>query len=114
MGIVLFDQNADGSNKNKSKESGSKLIIARGNTSEKLELEKEAFNQMAFLVMPPIALPRLFDTGFRRDVVAGALRTNVLSNFLGAICFVAKYYRALYPDMGQYVNSNSIVIDITG
>ena len=42
-----------------SKEAGSELVIANGDSAELLELEEESFNKMAFLVKPPIDEPRI-------------------------------------------------------
>lgn len=42
-----------------SKEAGSELVIANGDSAELLEFEEELFHKMAFLVKPPIDVPRI-------------------------------------------------------
>ena len=55
----LCKKDTDAGQINESKETGSELIIANGDSAELLELEEELFHEMAFLVKPPIDEPRI-------------------------------------------------------
>ena len=48
-------------------ESGGELVIAHGDTAELLEFEEECLHKMAFLVQPPIDVPRVGDIRRRRE-----------------------------------------------
>lgn len=43
----------------KGEKARSEFIVTDGNSAERFELEKEFFHKMAFLIKPPIAIPRI-------------------------------------------------------
>ena len=55
----LCKKNTDASEMDEGKEARSEFIKTSGNPSELLELEEKGFHKMAFLVKPPIDVPRV-------------------------------------------------------
>jgi hypothetical protein len=90
-GVVLFDQNSNGSKQDKGEERLSQFVIASGNTAEMLELIKETLHQMALFVNPPITIPRIRIVCFGRDAVIPAALQNIFSDFRGTIRFISKH-----------------------
>ena len=83
------------------------LILTGGNAAKLFQLEKEAFNQVAFLVSPPVAEPRLSSIRLWRDAVIGLVGGNVFPNPECSVSFVSEHPRTLDGDCAQQFFCNS-------
>ena len=96
------------------KKTGSELIIANGNSAELLEFEEELFHKMAFLVKPPIDVPRIslafpgWDTKIR--IMVG----NKLAKRPFAIGLISKDSRPFQGNLAEQLFSDSDVMNVAG
>ena len=72
----------------KGEESRCELVITRGHPAELLELEEEGLHKMAFLVEPPIDLPRVRVISFWRDTEIRITARDKLPQRLFAISLI--------------------------
>ena len=97
-----------------SKEAGSELVIANGDSAELLELEEESFNKMAFLVKPPIDVPRISFTLPGRDTEIRVMVGNKLAKCPFAIGFISKDGRPFQGNPAEQFFSDSDVMNVAG
>ena len=97
-----------------SKEAGSELVIANGDSAELLELEEESFNKMAFLVKPPIDVPRISFTIPGRDTKIRVMVGNKLAKRPFAIGFISKDSRSFQVNPAEQLFSDSDVMNVAG
>lgn len=90
-----------------SKEAGGELVIANGDSAELLEFEEELFHKMAFLVKPPIDVPRISFTIPGRDTEIRVMVGNKLAKCPFAIGFISKDGR---PFQGNPAGSFSATV----
>ena len=96
----------------KSKETGSELIIAGGDSEEHLELEEEPIYQMAFLVEPPIDIPWISFTIPGRDTEIGTMVGDKLTKRPFAIGFISKDSRPFQGNLAEQYFSDSDVMNV--
>ena len=96
----------------KSKETGSELIIAGGDSAELLELEEEPFYKMAFLVEPPIDVPWISFTIPGRDTEIGTMVGDKLTKRPFAIGFISKDSRPFQGNLAEQHFSDSDVMNV--
>ena len=88
---VLFNQNGNRSNKNKSEERLCEFVVSCCDTAKMFEFIEETLHQMTLFVQPPITLPRVRIIRFRRYTVIPTAFQNVSPDFRCAISLVAKH-----------------------
>ena len=92
-----------------SQEAGSEFIEACGDPSELLELEEEGFHKMAFLVEPPIDIPRIRIIFPRRDTEIRVVVGNELTEFPLAIGPVSENGRPLEVNLAdQFLGDSNV------
>ena len=94
------------------KETGSEQIIANGDSAELLELEEEPFYKMAFLVKPPIDVPRISFTLPGRDTEIGIMVGDKLAKRPFAIGFISKDSRPFQGNLAEQHFSDSDVMNV--
>jgi len=72
----------NGSEINESEERGIKVVVSGSDSAEPFDFLEETFNQVAFLVQPPINWPEIGGIAFGRDGAAGPMACNILPDFL--------------------------------
>ena len=97
-----------------SKEAGSELVIANGDSAELLEFEEELFHEMTFLVKPPIDVPRISFTFPGRDTKIRAMVGNKLAKRPFAIGFISKDSRPFQGNPAEQLFSDSDVMNVAG
>ena len=97
-----------------SKETGSELIIANGDSAELLEFEEELFHKMAFLVKPPIDVPRISFILPGRDTEIRVMVGNKLAKCPFAIGFISKDGRPFQGNPAEQLFSDSDVMNVAG
>ena len=97
-----------------SKEAGGELVIANGDSAELLELEEESFNEMAFLVKPPIDVPWISFTIPGRDAEIRVTVGNKLAKRPFAIGFISKDSRSFQVNPAEQLFSDSNVMNVAG
>ena len=95
-------------------EAGSEFIEASGDPSELLELEEEGFHKMAFLVKPPIDVPRISFTIPGRDAEVRVTVGNKLAKRPFAIGFISKDSRSFQVNPAEQLFSDSNVMNVAG
>ena len=88
------------------------LIITGGNAAKLFQLEEKALHEMAFLVSPPVAEPRLSFIRLWRDAVIGLVGGNVFPNPECSVSFVSEHPRTLDGDHAQQFFCNSDIVHI--
>ena len=88
------------------------LIITGGNAAKLFQLEEKALHEMAFLVSPPVAEPRLSFIRLWRDAVIGLVGGNVFANPECSVSFVSEHPRTLDGDHAQQFFCNSDIVHI--
>lgn len=68
---------------------------------------------MTLLVVPPVTLPWIYAVAFRRDSVLTILTLDKLPDVLGTIGFISQDTAFCEVNIGQKVNGNLAVMDIT-
>ena len=96
------------------KETGSEFIIANGDSAELLELEEESFYKMAFLVEPPIDVPRISFTIPGRDTEIRIMVGDELAKRPFAIGFISKDSRSFQVNPAEQFFSDSNVMNVAG
>ena len=86
---ILGNPDHGSSELNTSKETTSKLVVAGGNPTKLLNLLKETFYQMAFLIERPVTFPRMLFVRFGRNAVGCTSMGNIITDSLCTICFVS-------------------------
>ena len=97
-----------------SKEAGSELIIANGDSAELLELEEEPFYKMAFLVKPPIDVPRISFTIPGRDTEIRIMVGDKLAKRPLAVSLIGKDSRSFQVNPAEQFFSDSNVMNVAG
>ena len=97
-----------------SKEAGGELVIANGDSAELLEFEEELFHKMAFLVKPPIDVPRISFTLPGRDTEIRVMVGNKLAKRPFAIGFISKDGRPFQGNPAEQLFSDSDVMNVAG
>ena len=97
-----------------SKEAGSELIIANGDSAELLELEEEPFYKMAFLVKPPIDVPRISFTIPGRDTEIRIMVGDKLAKRPLAVSLIGKDSRSFQVNPAEQLFSDSNVMNVAG
>ena len=97
-----------------SQEAGSELLIAGGNPTELLELEKESFHKMAFFVKVPIDIPRVGVIRLGRDAEVRVMVSDKLAELPFAIGLVRKDSRPFEVNSAEQFFSDSDVTGIAG
>ena len=98
---ISSEPDHDASKLNGSKEAGSKLIVASGNTPILFQFLKETLCQMTLLVEEAVVFPGMFIVGLRRDAVRGACLSDKIPDGFGAVCFVCRNCRSFQRCVGQ-------------
>ena len=96
----------------KGEEAGSELVVANGNSAELLELEKEFLHKMAFLVKPPVDIPRVRIIRLGWDAEIRAMVGEKLPEFPLAVSSVRKDSRPLQINPVEQFFSDSDVAGI--
>ena len=99
---------------NEGKETGSELIIANGDSAELLEFEEELFHKMAFLVKPPIDVPRISFTIPGRDTKIRVMVGNKLAKRPFAIGFISKDSLSFQGNPAEQLFSDSDIMNVAG
>ena len=110
----LCKKDTDAGQINESKETGSELIIANGDSAELLEFEEELFHKMAFPVKPPIDVPRISFTLPGRDTEIRVMVGNKLAKCPFAIGFISKDSRPFQGNPAEQLFSDSDVMNVAG
>ena len=97
-----------------SKEAGGELIEACGDPSELLELEEEGFHKMAFLVKPPIDVPRIGIIFPWRDTEIRVVVGDELTEFPLSVGPVSENGRPLEVDLADQFLGDSNVGGVAG
>ena len=97
-----------------SKEAGSELVIANGDSAELLELEEEPFYKMAFLVKPPIDVPRISFIIPGRDTEIRIIVGDELAKRPLAIGFISQNSRSFQVNSAEQLFSDSNVMNVAG
>ena len=97
-----------------SKEAGSELIIANGDSAELLELDEEPFYKMAFLVKPPIDVPRISFTIPGRDTEIRIMVGDKLAKRPLAVSLIGKDSRSFQVNPAEQLFSDSNVMNVAG
>ena len=91
------------------KETGSEFIIANGDSSELLEFEEELFHKMAFLVKPPIDVPRISFTLPGRDTEIRVMVGDELTKLPLAVGPVSEDGRSLEVNLAdQFLGDSNV------
>ena len=96
------------------KETGSELIIANGDSAQLLEFEEELFHKMAFLVKPPIDVPRISFTIPGRDTKIRVMVGNRLAKRPFAIGFISKDSRSFQGNPAEQLIGDSDIMNVAG
>ena len=94
-------------------EAGSEFIEASSNPSELLELEEEGFHKMAFLVKPPIDIPRIGIIFPRRDTEIRIVVGDKLSKLPLTVGSVSENGRPLEVNLADQFFSDSNVRSVS-
>ena len=94
-------------------EAGSEFIEASSNPSELLELEEEGFHKMAFLVKPPIDIPRIGIIFPRRDTEIRVVVGDKLSKLPLTVGSVSENGRPLEVNLADQFFSDSNVRSVS-
>ena len=93
----------------KGEETRSELIITRGDSAELLELEEEGFHKMAFLVEPPIDIPRIRIIFPRRDTEIRVMVGDELTKLPLAVGPVSEDGRSLEVNLAdQFLGDSNV------
>ena len=98
---MLFQQNDNGSDKDKGKERRVELVVAGKDPAKPFDFLKETFNQMALLIGMPIHRPRDVAVALWRDRVGSVLGNDVRTDRFGIVRFVTKYVVALDINLAE-------------
>ena len=94
------------------KETSSELIVADGNSAELLELEEELFHKMAFLVEPPIDIPRIGLVFSGWDAEIRIMIGDKLAQRPFAVSFVREDGRAFQANPAEQFFSDSDIVGV--
>lgn len=94
-------------------EAGSEFVEAGGDPSELLELEEEGFHKMAFLVKPPIDIPRIGIIFPRRDTEIRVVVGDKLSKLPLTVGSVSENGRPLEVNLADQFFSDSNVRSVS-
>lgn len=97
-----------------SKEAGSELVIANGDSAELLEPEEEPFYKMAFPVKPPIDVPRISFIIPGRDTEIRIMVGDELAKRPLAIGFISQNSRSFQVNSAEQLFSDSNVMNVAG
>ena len=93
----------------KSQEAGSEFVEAGGNPPELLKLEEEGFHKMAFLVEPPIDIPRIRIIFPRRDTEIRVMVGDELTKLPLAVGPVSEDGRSLEVNLAdQFLGDSNV------
>ncbi len=95
-------------------EARSEFIITGRNAPELLELEEELFHKMAFLVKPPIDIPRISFAIPGRDAKICVVVSNKLPQRPLAIGLISKDGRAFQGNPAEQFFSDGNIVNVTG
>ena len=91
------------------KEAGSELVVANSDSAELLEFEEELFHKMAFLVKPPIDVPRIGIIFPGRDTEIRVVVGDELTELPLAIGPVGENGRSLEVDLAdQFLGDSNV------
>ncbi len=107
---MLFQQNETSSEINEGKKRRRQLVVTSGDTSELFEFQKEALDQVALLVKPPITTPRIASIGFRRDSIVGILSLNKVQDLSSSIRFIRQNSAAREINVRQNIDGNCGIV----
>ena len=96
----------------KGEETRSELIITRGDSAELLELEEEGFHKMAFLVEPPIDIPRIGLVFSGWDAEIRIMIGDKLAQRPFAVSFVREDGRAFQANPAEQFFSDSDIVGV--
>ena len=96
----------------KGEEARSKLIVARGDPAGLLELEEELFHKMAFLVEPPIDIPRIGLVFSGWDAEIRIMIGDKLAQRPFAVSFVRKNGRTFQANPAEQFFSDSDIVGV--
>ena len=109
--MLLFQQNSNSANINKSQERGIELIVASKDSTKPLEFLEETLHQMTLLVNVPIDGPWVGGRVLWRDRISGVLGRDILPNGLGPIGFIPQDIATFNIDLTEQFNRvNRIMI----
>ena len=94
------------------KETSSELIVACGDSAELLELEEELFHKMAFLVEPPIDIPRIGLVFSGWDAEIRIMIGDKLAQRPFAVSFVREDGRAFQANPAEQFFSDSDIVGV--
>ena len=109
--MLLFQQNSNSANINKSQERGIELIVASKDPTKPLEFLEETLHQMTLLISVPIDGPWVGGRVLWWDRISGVLGRNILPNGLGPIGFIPQDIATFNIDLTEQFNRvNRIMI----
>ena len=98
----------------KSEESPGEFIIAGSYPSEALKLLKETLDEMALLVLPPVARPRVFGVCLGRDTVLGMPLVDKAADRTCPIGLVAHDDASFQRYVRKHLCGDGAVIHVAG
>ena len=109
---MLFQQNHTASQENKGFEAADELVISRGHTAKMFQFVEKTFDQMSFLVLPPIAFPRVWVVIFRRYGICGSMRGDIIPDFQRTESLVPLNHATTNFNLFHQRNCHFAVMDI--
>ena len=77
------------------------FIVTGGNAAKLFQFEEKALHEIPFLVLPPVAEPRLQFIRLGRNAIIGLMRGNVFTKSECPICLVSQHRSAIEGDVAQ-------------
>ena len=94
--------------------SRSEFIITDGNPAELLQLKEEFFHKMAFLIKPPIDIPRISLANPGRDAEICVVVSNKLPQRPSAISLIRKDRRTFQGNPAEQFFSDRDIVNVAG
>ena len=94
------------------KEARSQFIVAGGYSAKLLELEEEFLYKMAFLIQPPVDIPRVGIVFFRRYAKIRVVVGNVFAQGPFAVCPVREHRGSFQADSAEQFLRNCDVASV--
>ena len=98
---MLFQQNEDSGEVNEAQKRLGEFFVARGNPSKLFDFLPEAFNQMPFLVLPPVAFALYLVSFAAGDVRDRAVRYEPIDKGLAVVAAIGVDHTAVYRQSAQ-------------
>ena len=89
------------------------FIVTGGNAAKLFQFEEEALHEIPFLVLPPVAEPRLQFIRLGRNAIIGLMRGNVFTKSECPICLVSKHHRTFDGHCAQQFLCNGDIMHVS-